>query len=495
MNMSGNDVMMSGNGQMSNNNGGTNKSSRCNLIINYLPQSLKENDFNMLFSKIGPLKTCKLMYDRQTGYSFGYGFVEYVTEDDARKAVESLNGYQIEHKRHKVAFARPNCEETKNTNLYIRNIPVSYDEQQLHELFSQHGDVIQVRLLRDQNTAFSRRIGFVIMATKQMAQNAIQKLDNTVPPNGGSEPIYVKYADEEGKKRHNQNGNNNGNLRGFNQNPQNNFQSMNNNNFQQNMAPHGFGFNNPNSFIMSGGSNGAGAFGNHHLQQQQTPQALHPHQQQQQLQPFGNTSSNSYLMAAAAAVAGLGGGSSVVGGNLLDVSGGGNGVGAVGADLKPVSIGGGLGGLSGSSGGLSSGHIIYVYGIGQANESELYSLFTHCGRIMRVNVIKNQKTGQCKGYGFVVFETYEEAYYAVHNMNGYMYNHRPLQVSLKSLMQLLHDGMNDLSLSSSSSPQHTPKITNNTIHLIQQQQQHQQQHQQQQQLHSQLQHQQQQRQH
>lgn len=39
----------------------------CNLIVNYLPQSLKEQDFNLLFSKIGPLKTCKLMFDRQTG--------------------------------------------------------------------------------------------------------------------------------------------------------------------------------------------------------------------------------------------------------------------------------------------------------------------------------------------------------------------------------------------------------------------------------------------
>jgi hypothetical protein len=39
----------------------------CNLIVNYLPQSLKEHDFNSLFSKIGPLKTCKLMFDRQTG--------------------------------------------------------------------------------------------------------------------------------------------------------------------------------------------------------------------------------------------------------------------------------------------------------------------------------------------------------------------------------------------------------------------------------------------
>ncbi len=42
-------------------------------------------------------------------------------------------------------MARPNCEDTKNTNLYIRNIPVNYEEAQLSELFSQFGDVVQVR--------------------------------------------------------------------------------------------------------------------------------------------------------------------------------------------------------------------------------------------------------------------------------------------------------------------------------------------------------------
>jgi len=421
----------------------------CNLIVNYLPQSLKEHDFNLLFSKIGPLKTCKLMFDRQTGYSFGYGFVEYIDEADAQKAIETFNGYQLEHKRLKVALARPNCEDTKNTNLYIRNIPVNYEEAQLSELFTQFGDVVQVRLLRDQNTSFSRRIGFVIMATKPMAQLAIQQLDNTVP-NGASEPIYVKYADEDGKKRH---GPSQNNRSGFGQqnNHHNTFQNSNNYLSQQQQ---GFNFNNPNTFMMgvgnnqnqlnqlnglqnlgkmknnrsngqnrynpiggttgfdnlintigTGGNSGNSLGGNgynhpNNFNQQQQHHSGHPgHQQQnhQLQQHFGNSS------------------------NLLDLSGSANSQ----MDMENNNK---LGNNNNNS--SSNGHIIYVYGIGQANESDLYSLFSHCGRILRINVIKNQKTGQCKGYGFVVFDSYEEAYFSVHNMNGYMYNHRPLQVQL-----------------------------------------------------------------
>jgi hypothetical protein len=41
--------------------------SKCNLIVNYLPQSLKENEFSQLFAELGPIRTCKLMYDKKTG--------------------------------------------------------------------------------------------------------------------------------------------------------------------------------------------------------------------------------------------------------------------------------------------------------------------------------------------------------------------------------------------------------------------------------------------
>ena len=78
-------------------------------------------------------------------------------------------------------------------------------------------------------------------------------------------------------------------------------------------------------------------------------------------------------------------------------------------------------------------NIVYVYGIGpQATENDLFSLFSSFGRILRLDVIKNSKTGQSKGYGFVVFETYEEACFACQNMNGYLFNNHPLQVLFKS---------------------------------------------------------------
>lgn len=84
-----------------------------------------------------------LRYDRTTGYSYGYGFVDYYRAEDAAKgmyilcidifcccnlmnyyvAIDSLNQLKMEHKTIKVSYARPKCEETRGTNLYIRNLP------------------------------------------------------------------------------------------------------------------------------------------------------------------------------------------------------------------------------------------------------------------------------------------------------------------------------------------------------------------------------------
>ncbi len=65
----GNDKLNNSNSNNNNNsnNLNNNTNNKCNLIVNYLPQSVKENDFNALFSKIGTLKSCRLMFDRQTG--------------------------------------------------------------------------------------------------------------------------------------------------------------------------------------------------------------------------------------------------------------------------------------------------------------------------------------------------------------------------------------------------------------------------------------------
>jgi len=74
------------------------------LIINYLPQSLTDEVFTQMFADVGTLTSSKIVRDRNTGYSFGFGFVEYEDENCAAAAISKLNGTQLQNKTIKVFF-------------------------------------------------------------------------------------------------------------------------------------------------------------------------------------------------------------------------------------------------------------------------------------------------------------------------------------------------------------------------------------------------------
>ncbi len=153
-----------------------------------------------MFISIGPVRASKIIRDRASGYSYGFGFVDYMSEEDAEKAIKELNGLQVQHKNIKVAYSR-NHEDAKQANLYIRNLPREMTQDQLKDLFQACGNVIQCRILTDQFTGLSKGVGFVLYDKKQEAERAINTFNNTVPP-GGTEALNVKKAeDNTGKAR------------------------------------------------------------------------------------------------------------------------------------------------------------------------------------------------------------------------------------------------------------------------------------------------------
>lgn len=62
-------------------------------------------------------------------------------------------------------------------SLYVGNFPYNTTEDQLRELFGQHGSVESVRIINDRETGMSRGFGFVAYATENEAQTAIGELN------------------------------------------------------------------------------------------------------------------------------------------------------------------------------------------------------------------------------------------------------------------------------------------------------------------------------
>lgn len=164
---------------------------KTNLIVNYLPQTMSDEEFRVLFAKYGDLRSARIIRKKSTGYSYGFGFVDYINPVDALKAIDALNGSEVNHKKIKVSFARPSSDEIKNANLYVSNLPPDYDESNVQELFATYGEIIQCRLL-------SNRAGtaFVLFNLHDEAQNALDSLNNTLIP-GTNLKISVKFATNE----------------------------------------------------------------------------------------------------------------------------------------------------------------------------------------------------------------------------------------------------------------------------------------------------------
>ncbi|XP_033188393.1 ELAV-like protein 2 isoform X10 [Bombus vosnesenskii] len=167
--------------------------SKTNLIVNYLPQSMTQDEIRSLFASIGEVESCKLIRDKLTGQSLGYGFVNYHRPEDAEKAINTLNGLRLQNKTIKVSYARPSSEAIKGANLYVSGLPKNMTQQDLENLFNPYGRIITSRILCDNITGLSKGVGFIRFDQRVEAERAIQELNGTVPK-GSSEPITVKFA-------------------------------------------------------------------------------------------------------------------------------------------------------------------------------------------------------------------------------------------------------------------------------------------------------------
>jgi len=77
------------------------------LYVGNLSYSTTEDDLRDSFAKIGEVASAKLIIDPTNGRSKGFGFVEMATDEDAQKAISTLNGTMLHDRTINVNEARP----------------------------------------------------------------------------------------------------------------------------------------------------------------------------------------------------------------------------------------------------------------------------------------------------------------------------------------------------------------------------------------------------
>ena len=77
------------------------------LYVGNLPFSYDNEDLAAQFRRFGEVASAQVITDRETGRSRGFGFVELTNDDEARRAIEELDGSDMGGRRVNVNEARP----------------------------------------------------------------------------------------------------------------------------------------------------------------------------------------------------------------------------------------------------------------------------------------------------------------------------------------------------------------------------------------------------
>jgi len=166
------------------------------IFLDNLPETYTKKQFEDLiqpYAQTGKILSIRF-FKHRTGREIGYGFVHFETDEDGRRALQELNGSQLGDRFLKVVRSNPPKHKTSNTNIYVESLPLHWTDSDLKNTFKEFGEIKQARVLIDRMTSKSRGVGFVHFETCEEAKAAIDGVDNIVIPDGGTNPLQVKFA-------------------------------------------------------------------------------------------------------------------------------------------------------------------------------------------------------------------------------------------------------------------------------------------------------------
>uniref|UniRef100_A0A4W6DRG9 Polyadenylate-binding protein n=1 Tax=Lates calcarifer TaxID=8187 RepID=A0A4W6DRG9_LATCA len=186
-----------------------------NVYIKNFGDDMDDDRLKELFDKYGKTLSVKVMTD-PTGKSRGFGFVSYEKHEDANKAVEDMNGTELNGKTVFVGRAQKKMERQaelkrkfellkqerisryQGVNLYIKNLDDTIDDEKLRKEFSPFGSITSAKVMLEEGR--SKGFGFVCFSSPEEATKAVTEMNGRIV---GSKPLYVALAQrKEERKAH-----------------------------------------------------------------------------------------------------------------------------------------------------------------------------------------------------------------------------------------------------------------------------------------------------
>lgn len=158
-----------------------NQVARVSLYVGDLHEDTNEALLYQKFSTIGRVISIRVCRDEITKKSLGYAYVNYLTELEAKHAMDTINFDLLKGKPMRLMWLARDSSLRKSGvgNIYVKNLEKSIDTKILHETFSVFGNISSCKIVVDE-CGVSKGFGFVHYEMAEAARNAIEKLNGMV---------------------------------------------------------------------------------------------------------------------------------------------------------------------------------------------------------------------------------------------------------------------------------------------------------------------------
>jgi nucleolin len=158
------------------------------LYVGNLPWSCDSEQLAEILMDYGAVEAVEVVYEQDTRRSRGFAFVTMASNADARAVIKALDGADLGGRAMRVNFPIPTRNNPRvfnpgqrrpgNVNkMFVGNLPWATDEEALIHLFSDHGQVVEAKVVYDRETGRSRGFGFVVMGSAEDVNSAVENLN------------------------------------------------------------------------------------------------------------------------------------------------------------------------------------------------------------------------------------------------------------------------------------------------------------------------------